>query len=55
MEHKIETKIWDKRVTTSLFEMYVVDVWLMYTGATTNTLHPEPKSDEQEFYFTLTE
>ena len=42
IERNIETKIWDKRVTTSLFRMYVVDAWLMYTGATTDTLHSEP-------------
>ena len=42
IEHKIETKSWDKRVTSSLFWVYVVDVWLMYTGATIDTLHPEP-------------
>ena len=42
IECKIETQIWDKRVTTSLFGMYVVDAWLMYTGATADTLHPEP-------------
>ena len=42
IKRKIETKIWDKRVTTSLFGMFVVDEWLMYTGATIDTLHPEP-------------
>ena len=42
IERNIETKIWDKRVTTSLFGMYVVYAWLMYTGSTTDTLHPAP-------------
>ena len=42
IERKIETKIWDKRVITYLFGMCVVNVWLMYTGDTTDTLHPEP-------------
>ena len=55
IEQKIETKIWDKRVTTSLPGMYVVDAWLMYTGATTDTLHLEPELDQQEFYCALAE
>ena len=50
IERKIETKSWDKCVTTSLFGMYVVDTWLMYTGATTDTLQPELELDQQEFY-----
>ena len=33
----------------------MVDAWLMYTGATTYTMHPEPELDQQEFYFALTE
>ena len=55
IELKIETKIWDKRVTASLFGMYVVDVWLMYTGDTTDTLHPEPELDQQDFCIALSE
>ena len=42
-------------MTTSLFGMYVVDAWLMYTGTTTDTLHPEPELDQQELYCALTE
>ena len=55
IERKIKTKSWDKRVTTSLFWMYVVDAWLMYTGATIKTLHSEPELDQQEFYCALSE
>ena len=55
IERKLETKIWDKRVATSLFGMYVVDAWLMYTGDTIDTLHPEPELDQQEFYCALAE
>ena len=51
----METNIWDKLVTTSLFGMYVVDVWLMYTGATVDTLHHEPELDQQDFYCALAE
>ena len=35
--------------------MYVVNVRLMHTGATTDTLHPEPKLDQQEFYCVFAE
>ena len=55
IERKIETKIWDKRVTTFLFGIYVVDTWLIYTGATTDTLHPEPELKQQEFYCAFSE
>ena len=55
IERKIEIKIWDKCVTTSLFGMYVVDAWLMYTSATIDTLHPELELDKQELYCALTE
>ena len=41
-------KIWDKRVTTSIFGMYVVDAWLMYSGATIDILYPEPELDQHE-------
>ena len=53
IKRKIETKIWDKCVTTSLFGMFVVDAWSMYNGATIDTLHPEPELGQQEFYFAL--
>ena len=46
IERKIETKSWDKRITTSLFGMYVVYLWFMYTGTTTDTLQPKPESDQ---------
>ena len=55
IELKIESKIWDKRVTIYLFGMNVVDKWLMYTGATIDTLQPEPELDQKEFYCTLVE
>ena len=55
LEKKIETKTWDKRVTTSLFGMYVVDSWLMYKGATTDSLQPDPLLNQQEFYCALAE
>ena len=55
LEKKIETKTWDKRVTTSLFGMYVVDAWLMYKGATTDSLQPDPELNQQEFYTALAE
>ena len=42
-------------MTTSLFLIYVVDAWLMYTGDTTDTLHPEPELDQQQFYLALEE
>ena len=51
----METNIWDKLVTTYLFGMYVVDEWLIYTSATTYTLHPETELDKQEFYCVLVE
>ena len=55
LEKKIETKTWDKRVTTSLFGMYVVDAWLMYKGATTDSLQLDPELTQQEFYTALAE
>ena len=42
-------------MTTSLFGMYVVDAWSMYTGATTDTMHPELELDQKEFYCALEE
>ena len=35
--------------------MYVVDAWLMYKGATTDSLQPEPELSQQEFYTALAE
>ena len=55
IKRKIETKIWDKRVKTYLFGMYVVDVWLIYTGAKIDTLQDEPELVQQEFYCASTE
>ena len=49
IEKKMQTKSWDKRVTTSLFGMYVVDVWLMYKGCTTATADASPKLSHKEF------
>ena len=40
---------------TSIFGMYCVDAWLMYRGCTTDSLHPTPKLNQQEFYSTLAE
>ena len=51
----MQTKSWDKRVTSSIFGMYCVDAWLMYRGCTTDTLHTEPDLDQQEFYCVLAE
>ena len=44
---KMQTKSWDKRVTSSIFGMYCVDVWLMYHGCNTDTLHKEPDLNQQ--------
>lgn len=55
IERKLETRNWDKRVATSIFGMYCVDAWLMYRGCTTDSLHPTPKLNQQEFYSTLAE
>ena len=35
--------------------MYVVDAWLMYTGANTDTVNAEPEFYQQDFYCTLEE
>ena len=42
-------------MTTSLFGMYVVDAWLIYTGATADTLHHELELYQQELYCELAE
>ena len=55
IERKLETRSWDKRVTTSIFGMYCVDAWLMYRGCTTDSLHPTPRLNQQEFYSSLAE
>ena len=55
IERKIEAKISDKRVITSLFGMYVVGTWLIYTGSKTDTFHFEPEQDKKEFYCILEE
>ena len=55
LEKKLETKTWDKQVTISVFGMYVVDAWLMYKGATTDSLRPEPDLSQQDFYTALAE
>ena len=55
MERKLQTKSWDKRVTSSIFAMYVVDAWLMYKGCTTAKQGDEPKLTQQEFYCQLAE
>ena len=55
VERKMQTKSWDKRVTSSIFGMYCVDAWLMYRGCTKDTLHKEPGLNQQEFYCVLTE
>ena len=51
----MQTKSWDKHVTSSIFGMYCVDAWLMYHGFTTDKLHKEPDMNQQEFYFVLAE
>ena len=55
VERKIQTKSWDKRVTSSIFGMYCVDAWLMYRRCNIDTLHKEPDMDQQEFYCVLAE
>ena len=40
-------------MTTSLFGMYVVNAWLMHTGATTDKLQPGPEFYQKEFYCEL--
>ena len=55
LEKKLETKTWDKQVTISVFGMYVVDAWLMYKGATTDSLQLDPELNQQEFYTALAE
>ena len=55
VERKIETKSWEKCLTSSIFGMYCVDTWLMYIGCTTDTLHKEPYMDQQELYCVLAE
>ena len=55
VERKMQTKSWDKCVTSSIFGMYCVDEWLMYRGCTTDTLHKEPDLKQQEFYCVLAE
>ena len=55
IEHKIETQIWDKRGTISLFGIYVVDIWLMYKDATTDSVHPDPEFNQQDFCCVLAE
>ena len=53
IERNIETQRWYKRVTTSLFRLYLVNAWLMYNGDTTYKLHPEPELHQKEFYCAL--
>ena len=51
----MQTKSWEKRVTSSIFWVYCVDSWLMYRGCTTYTLHKEPDLEQQECYCVLAE
>ena len=51
----MQTKSWEKRLTSSIFGMYCVDAWLMYHGCTTDTLHKDPDLEQQEFYCVLAE
>lgn len=53
IERKMQTKSWDKRVTTSLFGMYVVDASLMYKGYTTARADATPKLSQKAFYCQL--
>ena len=53
IERKMQTKGWDKRFTTSLFGMYVVDAWLMYKGCTTASAYASPKLSQTEFSYQL--
>ena len=50
IERKMQTKSWHKRVTTSLFGMYVADAWLMYKGCTTASADASPKLNQKELY-----
>ena len=54
-ERKMQTKSWDKRVTSSIFGVYCVDAWLMYHRCTADTLHKEPDLNQQELYCVLAE
>ena len=51
----MQTKGWDKRVTISLFGMYVVDAWFMYKECTTARADATPKLTQKEFYCQLAE
>ena len=55
VERKIETRSWEKHLTSSIFGMYCVDAWLIYRGCTKYTLHKEPDLNQQEFYCVLEE
>ena len=55
LEKKLQTRSWDKRVTSSLFAMYCVDAWLMYKGCTTDKPDQSPKLSQKEFYCQLAE
>ena len=55
VERKMQTKSWEKRLTSSIFGMYCMDAWLMYRGFNTDTLHKEPDLDQQELYCVLAE
>ena len=55
VKRKMQTKSWEKGVTSSIFGMYRVDAWLMYHGCTIYTIHKEPDLDQQEFYCVLSE
>ena len=51
----MQTKSWEKRLTSSIFGMYCLDAQLMYRGCATDTLHKEPDPYQQEFYCVLAE
>ena len=55
MKKKIETKTWDKQVTTSLLGIHVVHAWLIYKGVTTDNPAPDPELSWQTFYTALAE
>ena len=47
VKRKMQTKSWEKRLTSSIFGIYCVDAWLMYHGCNTDTLHKDPDLDQQ--------
>ena len=47
IERKLQTKTWDNCVATSIFVMYFANLWLMYRGCNTDSLHTDPQLNQQ--------